>query len=149
MDPNNDPRRPSLEFPSMADTVSNSNISSKRSGERNQTSVADKKKLKVLKQALKDERNDKQQLNDQIATLTLRNKELAKENESISTKYLSLYDENDRLQEYLQTLQYKIQNGTANKVCSLLQVTNFINYLEHFRRNGRRTKTPGMDKEGR
>ena len=149
MDPNNDPRRPSLEFPSMADTVSNSNISSKRSGERNQTSVADKKKLKVLKQALKDERNDKQQLNDQIATLTLRNKELAKENESLSTKYLSLYDENDRLQEYLQTLQYKIQNGTANKVCSLLQVTNCINYLEHFRRNGRRTKTPRMDKKGR
>ncbi len=63
------------------ETVSNSNISSKRSGERNQTSVADKKKLKVLKQALKDERNKHKELEDQIGTLTLRNKELTKENE--------------------------------------------------------------------
>ena len=55
-----DTKKGSLEFPGMMDeTVSNSNISSKRSGERNQTTVADKKKLKVLKQALKDERNEK------------------------------------------------------------------------------------------
>ena len=45
-----DTKKGSLEFPGMMDeTVSNSNISSKRSGERNQTTVADKKKLKVLK----------------------------------------------------------------------------------------------------
>ena len=106
-DNDNTKRSSTLDFPELSETVSN-NPSSKQSGERNQSSVADKKKLKVLKQALKDERAQKQQLADETATLTLRNKELQKENDAISSKYLSLYDENDKLQEYLQTLQYKI-----------------------------------------
>lgn len=70
---------------------------------------AERKKLKVLKQALKDERAIKTHLEDEIKVLTERNKELSKENESMSNKYLGLYDENDKLQEMLVSLQYKIQ----------------------------------------
>ena len=40
--------------------TASSKVSSKHSGGNNKASVADKKKLKVLKQALKDERNEKQ-----------------------------------------------------------------------------------------
>lgn len=83
VDANNDPKRSSnIDFPSMPmdDSVSNG-ISSKRSGGNNKTDVADKKKLKVLKQALKDERSQKQTLSEEIKTLTTRNKELQKEYE--------------------------------------------------------------------
>ena len=37
-----------------------------------------------------------------------RNKELVKEHETMSNKYLALYDENDKLQELLNTMQYRI-----------------------------------------
>lgn len=38
-----------------------------------------------------------------------RNRELRKENEVMSNKYLALYDENDKLQELLNTMQFRIQ----------------------------------------
>ena len=120
VDTNLEKRQSNIDFPMMPmeDTVSNG-ISSKRSGGNTKADVGDKKKLKVLKQALKDERSQKQTLNEEIKTLTTRNKELQKEYEQLDTKYLSLYDENDRLQEYLQALQYKLQNGIASKVSHL------------------------------
>lgn len=44
-----------------------------------------------------------------------RNKELEKENADTSNKYLRLYDENDKLQEVLQNLQYQLTSGTGAK----------------------------------
>ena len=40
-----------------------------------------------------------------------RNRELTKEHETMSNKYLALYDENDKLQELLNTMQYRIQSA--------------------------------------
>ena len=48
---------------------------------------------------------------------------MTKEYDDINSKYLSLYDENDKLQEYLQSLQYKLQNGTAGNL-----VSNFLTW---------------------
>lgn len=59
--------------------------------------VSDRKKIKVLKQALKDERSQKASLEEEMAVLKERNRELSKEHETMSNKYLALYDENDKL----------------------------------------------------
>ena len=48
--------------------------------------------------------------------LKARNRELEKENADTSNKYLRLYDENDKLQEVLQNLQYQLTSGTGAKV---------------------------------
>ena len=66
-----------------------------------------------MKQALKDERNQKAQLKEELDVLRERNREVTKEHETMSNKYLALYDENDKLQELLNTMQYRIQQ--ANK----------------------------------
>lgn len=67
----------------------------------------------MLKQALKDERALKVALEEDIKTLTERNKELTKENESMSNKYLGLYDENDKLNEMLVDLKYRIESSKS------------------------------------
>ena len=76
----------------------------KRSAEE----VSDRKKIKVLKQALKDEREKSAGLQEELDVVKERNRELTKEHETMSSKYLSLYDENDKLQELLNTLLYRI-----------------------------------------
>ena len=85
-------------------------ISSKLTGKAKRTTeeVSDRKKIKVLKQALKDERAQKSSIKEEFDVLKERNKELTKEHEIMSNKYLSLYDENDKLQELLNTMQYRI-----------------------------------------
>ena len=59
--------------------------------------VSDRKKIKVLKQALKDERQKTSSCQEELDVLKERNRELTKEHETMSNKYLSLYDENDKL----------------------------------------------------
>lgn len=93
---------------------STSVISKSTSGQkvkRSAQEVTDRKKIKVLKQALKDERNSKQSLQEELDVVKLRNRELAKENESMSNKYLAMYEENDKLQELLSSLKSKIQSA--------------------------------------
>ena len=78
--------------------------------------ASDKKKLKVVKQALLDARTAKEELEVELTSLKARNRELEKENADTSNKYLRLYDENDKLQEVLQNLQYQLTSGTGAKV---------------------------------
>ena len=59
--------------------------------------VNDRKKIKVLKQAIKDERAKTASLSEELGVVKERNKELTKEHEAMSTKYLALYEENDKL----------------------------------------------------
>ncbi len=63
--------------------------------------ASDKKKLKVVKQALIETRQAKEDLEKELNALKTRNRELEKENADTSNKYLRLYDENDKLQEVL------------------------------------------------
>lgn len=63
--------------------------------------ASDKKKLKVVKQALLDLRKEKEDNELTLNILKTRNKELESQNAETSNKYLKLYDENDRLQELL------------------------------------------------
>lgn len=86
---------------------------SKTTGKKKKTAeeLTDRKKIKVLKQAMKDERNEKSVLKEELNVVKERNKELVKEHETMSNKYLALYDENDKLQELLNTMQYRIQNA--------------------------------------
>ena len=65
----------------------------KRSGEE----ISDRKKIKALKQAVKDERTAKATLTEELNVVKERNKELTKEYEIQSNKYLALYEENDKL----------------------------------------------------
>ena len=55
-----------------------------------------------------------------------RNLELTKERDELSNKYLALYDENDRLQELMADMQYKVQNsekdGDTNELSDLLKI---------------------------
>ena len=78
--------------------------------------ASDKKKLKVVKQALIETRQAKEDLEKELNALKTRNRELEKENADTSNKYLRLYDENDKLQEVLQNLQYQLTSGTGAKV---------------------------------
>ena len=71
--------------------------------------ISDRKKIKVLKQAMKDERAGKAVVQEELDVMKERNRELRKENEVMSNKYLALYDENDKLQELLNTMQFRIQ----------------------------------------
>ena len=71
--------------------------------------ISDRKKIKVLKQAMKDERAGKAVIQEELDVVKERNKELRKENEVMSNKYLALYDENDKSQELLKTMQFRIQ----------------------------------------
>ncbi len=63
--------------------------------------------------------------------LKARNRELEKENADTSNKYLRLYDENDKLQEVLQNLQYQLTSGTGAKVSnqSLMNAFGTISHL--------------------
>lgn len=72
---------------------------SKTTGKKKKTAeeLTDRKKIKVLKQAMKDERNAKSVLQEELDVVKERNKELVKEGETMSNKYLALYDENDKL----------------------------------------------------
>ena len=74
-------------------------VASKQTGKvkKSAEEISDRKKIKVLKQALKDERNMKSNLQEELQVVKDRNKELTKEHETLSNKYLSLYDENDKL----------------------------------------------------
>lgn len=78
--------------------------------------ASDKKKLRVIKQALIETRQAKEDLEKELNALKTRNRELEKENADTSNKYLRLYDENDKLQEVLQNLQYQLTSGTGAKV---------------------------------
>jgi len=49
----------------------------------------------------------------ELGALKTRNKELESEYEQMNNKYLKLYEENDKLQEDIQTLQYKISSGST------------------------------------
>lgn len=68
---------------------------------------SDKKKLKVLKNALKEERTAREELTIEVNALKQRNCELEEEYSEINNKYLEIYEQNDRLQEQIQILQYK------------------------------------------
>ena len=70
--------------------------------------ISDRKKIKVLKQAMKDDRAGKAVVQEELDLVKERMKELRKENEVMSNKYLALYDENDKLQELLNTMQFRI-----------------------------------------
>ena len=63
--------------------------------------ASDKKKIKILKAALVDERQNKEDMMAELQALKQRNKELELECHETSNKYLRLYDENDKLQEYV------------------------------------------------
>ena len=84
-----------------------------QSRKKKESDTGDRKKLKVLKQALKDERAAKHALEEENKTMQERIKEQQGENEKLSTKYLALYDENDKLQEMLVSLKYKIESSKA------------------------------------
>ena len=71
--------------------------------------ISDRKKIKVLKQAMKDEREQFAITKEELEVQKQRNRYLTKEKEEMSNKYLALYDENDKLQELLNTMQYRIQ----------------------------------------
>jgi len=83
---------------------------SKTTGRKKKTAeeVSDRKKIKVLKKAMQDERAQKAQLKEELEVMRERNRELTKEHETMSNKYLALYDENDKLQELLNTMQFRI-----------------------------------------
>ena len=55
-----------------------------------------------------------------LALVDPRYKEQQAENESLSNKYLGLYDENDKLQEKFVQMQYKIQQSTQVSIQLLL-----------------------------
>lgn len=80
---------------------------------------SDKKKLKVLKNALKEERLAREELAIEVNALKQRNRELEKEHGEVNNKYLDIYEENDKLQEQIQTLQYKDQSGSTGAKVSL------------------------------
>lgn len=61
------------------------------------------------------ERKEKEELLLQIEFIHKRNKELEKECSETTNKYLKLYDENDKLQEYIQSPAYP-SSGTGAKV---------------------------------
>ena len=69
-------------------------ISSRKTGAEGAT---EKKKIKLLKQGLKDARQEIEALKEELKTMQERNKELTLEGEKTSSKYLKLYDENDKL----------------------------------------------------
>jgi len=96
--------------------TANTSKTSKNSKE----AVSDRKKLKVLKTALRDERLAKEEQTIELNAVKIRNQELEKEYNEINNKYLSIYEENDKLQEQVQTLQYKMSSGsTGAKVSEL------------------------------
>ena len=104
--------------------TANTSKTSKNSKE----AVSDRKKLKVLKTALRDERLAKEEQTIELNAVKIRNQELEKEYNEINNKYLSIYEENDKLQEQVQTLQYKMSSGsTGAKVseldCSKCEIT--------------------------
>ena len=76
---------------------------------RSEAEVSDRKKIKALKQAVKDERAAKATIAEELEVVKERNLELTQEYETQSNKYLALYEENDKLQELLNTMQFKIQ----------------------------------------
>lgn len=88
-------------------------VVSKQTGKakRSAEEINDRKKIKVLKQAMKDERNKNASQAEELEVMKERNRELTKEHETMSNKYLALYDENDKLQELLNTMQYRIQSA--------------------------------------
>ena len=63
-----------------------------------------KKKLKVIKMALMDERKARTEATEQLESMTKRHRELETEYETTNNKYLKLYEENDKLSESLQML---------------------------------------------
>lgn len=106
------------------DTISkNSSFkgSNKHSGGSNDTSktkkeaASDRKKLKVLKTALREERLAREEQSIELNAVKIRNLELEKEYSEINNKYLAIYEENDKLQEQIQTLQYKMSSGSTGE----------------------------------
>ena len=57
---------------------------------------------------MKDERTSKAVIQEELEVMKERNRELRQENETMSNKYLKLYDENDKLQELLNTMQFRL-----------------------------------------
>ena len=85
---------------------------SKSQAEAKKKSDADaKKKLKVIKAALMDERKARTQVAEALESLTKRHQELEAEYEVTNNKYLELYEQNDKLSENLQMLQYRLSSS--------------------------------------
>ena len=85
--------------------------------------ASDKKKLKIIKEALKEERRLREEATEQLEALKSRSRELEKECNETSNKYLKLYDENDKLQEYIQSLQYQVSSGGSAKEAPLVDLS--------------------------
>lgn len=113
---------------------------SKQTGRKKKTAeeVSDRKKIKVLKQALKDERAQKGAVKEELDVVKERNKELVKEHEIMSNKYLALYDENDKLQELLNTMQYRIQSAEKDGSLQndLAEISSKFDFLKKGLANG-------------
>jgi hypothetical protein len=58
----------------------------------------------VIKTALREERLVREEQTIELNAVKIRNQELEKEYNEINNKYLSIYEENDKLQEQVQTL---------------------------------------------
>ena len=86
-------------------TYKGSNKHSQNSNGKPTKDASDRKKLKVLKNALREERTAREEQTLEINALKQRNTELEKEYNEINNKYLEIYEENDKLQEQILMLQ--------------------------------------------
>jgi len=84
-----------------------------KSSKNSKEAASDRKKLKVIKTALREERLVREEQTIELNAVKIRNQELEKEYNEINNKYLSIYEENDKLQEQVQTLQYKMSSGST------------------------------------
>lgn len=97
---------------------------------KKEEAASEKKKIKVLKEKLIEERAEREQLQNEMIALKARNKELEKECQDSSNKYLRLYEENDKLQEHIQEQQFHMKSKekpASNKEDGLVQdLTDFF-----------------------
>jgi len=94
-------------------TYKGSNKHSQSSSSKPVKDASDRKKLKVLKNALREERSAREEQTLEITALKQRNAELEKEYNEINNKYLEVYEENDKLQEQILMLQQQTSGGTG------------------------------------
>ena len=76
-----------------------------------QSAAQDKKKLKVLKEALKDAKACQQDTEKQLEKLITRNLVLEKEMQEKDNKYIDLYDENNQMHEDMLELQEQLEEA--------------------------------------
>lgn len=85
----------------------------KKEAKKEAEEASDKRKLKVMKQALLDLRKEKEDLESQMVVLKARNKELEVDQAETSNKYLKLYDEWDMQQQQLTEINFKFVQQQA------------------------------------